>query len=335
MKKYLILTWVLLLMVSLSSVVFAGEYLVKPGDVLWKIASDNGMSVKELAAINRIKDPNRIFPGQVIRFQVAQGALKETEGEVLKMTNAQKAVAVIESLGTSNTEPVAFINPNKYIQHNLGVKDGLAGFGELVQILPEGTWAKNIRVIEDGDFVVMHNEYNFFGPKVGFDIFRFEDGQIVEHWDNLGEITPPNPSGHTQLDGPVDVSDLDKTEVNKALVKGFVDDVLMGASPEKITEYVSTEEYIQHNSAVADGLDGLGAALQALAEAGTPMIYTENHRVLGEGNFVVAVSEGQFLGGHVAFYDLFRLEDGKIVEHWDVIEEIPAEDKWMNTNGKF
>jgi predicted SnoaL-like aldol condensation-catalyzing enzyme len=43
---------------------------------------------------------------------------------------------------------------------------------------------------------------------------------------------------------------------------------------------------------------------------------------LGEGDFVLSVSEGQFLGENVAFYDLFRVEDGKIVEHWDTIEEI-------------
>ena len=33
----------------------------------------------------------------------------------------------------------------------------------------------------------LHTDYNFFGPKIGFDIFRFEDGKIVEHWDNLQE----------------------------------------------------------------------------------------------------------------------------------------------------
>ena len=61
-----------------------------------------------------------------------------------------------------------------------------------------------------------------------------------------------------------------------------------------------------------------------MAKAGTPMTYSKNHMILGEGNFVLAVSEGLFLGNHVAFYDLFRIEDGKIVEHWDTIEEIPA-----------
>jgi predicted SnoaL-like aldol condensation-catalyzing enzyme len=326
LKKFIGVLLSMLMVFSMSVMAFAEEYVVKPGDVLWKIAAENGTTYKELARINEIKNPHLIFPGQII-------ILNEKEDET--MTNAQKAVALIESLGTSNMEPVGYINPNNYIQHNLGVKDGLEGFGEVVKMLPKGTYGKNIRVFQDGDYVVMHNDYNFFGPKVGFDIFRFENGLIVEHWDNLAEITPPNPSGRTQLDGAVEVKDLEKTDANKLLIDGFVKDVLMGAAPDKITDYVSTETYLQHNSSVADGLDGLGAALQALAEAGTPMVYEKNHMILGQGNFVLTVSEGQFLGKHVSYYDLFRVEDGKIVEHWDVIEEIPAKDKWMNNNGKF
>ena len=54
--------------------------------------------------------------------------------------------------------------------------------------LPKGSARVNtVRVFEDGDFVFAHTEYDFFGPKIGFDIFRFEDGKIVEHWDNLQE----------------------------------------------------------------------------------------------------------------------------------------------------
>ena len=66
-----------------------------------------------------------------------------------------------------------------------------------------------------------------------------------------------------------------------------------------------------------------------------PMKYEKNHILLGEGSFVLSVSEGLFMNKHVSFYDLFRIEDGKIVEHWDTIEEILPKDKWQNTNGKF
>ena len=255
----------------------------------------------------------------------------------MELSNKAKAVALIESLETGAHEPVAYINPDKYIQHNLAVADGLAGFGEVVANAPEGGFkAKVVRAFQDGDYVFLHNQYDFFGPKAGFDIFRFEDGRIVEHWDNLTEITPPNPSGRTQFDGATAVTDLDKTEANKNLVRGFVNDVLKAGKAEKLTEYISTETYLQHNSAVADGLDGLSAALQYFAENGLVMEYHKVHQVLGEGNFVLTVSEGKFgQGEHVAFYDLFRVEEDKIVEHWDVIQGIPPQAEWKNTNGKF
>ncbi len=106
---------------------------------------------------------------------------------------------------------------------------------------------------------------------------------------------------------------------------------------DKLTSFISPKEggYIQHNTVVADDLSGLGAALGALAEQGMPMIYSANHKILGEGNFVLAISEGEFLKKHVAFYDLFRLENGMIVEHWDTVEAIPAKSDWKNNNGKF
>ena len=54
-----------------------------------------------------------------------------------------------------------------------------------------------------------------------------------------------------------------------------------------------------------------------LAMADMPLVYDKNHMILGQGNFVLTVSEGRFRNKHVSFYDLFRLENGKLVEHWD------------------
>ena len=86
---------------------------------------------------------------------------------------------------------------------------------------------------------------------------------------------------------------------------------------------------------IADGLDGLGAALAAMADQGIEMIYTETHMVLAQGNFVLAVSEGTFGGAPTSYYDLWRVENGKIAEHWDVMETIADEATWANENGKF
>ena len=74
----------------------------------------------------------------------------------------------------------------------------------------------------------------------------------------------------------------------------------MGKAPEKLTSYFDGNRYIQHNPAIANGLDGLGAALKWMAEN-----------------------------------DIFRLENGKIVEHWDNIQAIPTDGQWANPNGKF
>ena len=256
--------------------------------------------------------------------------------EIMTISNKQKVTELLKSIETGAAEPIAYINPNKYIQHNQAVGDGLAGFGALLQQLPEGSAKVNtLRVFGDGNYVIAHTDYNFFGPKIGIDIFRFEDGLIVEHWDNLQEKVTETASGRSQIDGPTEVNDLDKTEANKTLVSNLINDIFLGANPDKITDYISTEQYDQHNPGVKDGLAGLGEALASLAEAGMPMVYEKNHIVLGEGNFVLSVSEGIFMKERVSFYDLFRVENGRVVEHWDTIEKLTPASDAMNTNGKF
>ena len=253
-----------------------------------------------------------------------------------ELSNKDKAVAVLNSLETGDPTAITNINPYKYIQHNLAVADGLTGFGEVMKHAPEGGFkAKVVRSFQDGNYTFSHTIYDFFGPKVGFDIFRFEDGKIVEHWDNLAELTPANPSGHTQTDGTTEIKDLDKTEANKAIVDEFLNIVLVNGEFDKMANYFDGDNYIQHNSMIGDGLSGLGKALEDMAKNGVTMVYDRVHKVLGEGNFVLAVSEGKFAGAHTSFYDLFRIENGKIAEHWDIIETILPEADRKNTNGKF
>ena len=72
-----------------------------------------------------------------------------------------------------------------------------------------------------------------------------------------------------------------------------------------------------------------------MAAQGVTMKFDQIHKVLGEGNVVLTVSEGTFAGRHSAFYDLFRVQSGKIAEHWHTIETIPPQAEWKNTNGKF
>ncbi|AHG49912.1 hypothetical protein RLEG12_03210 (plasmid) [Rhizobium leguminosarum bv. trifolii CB782] len=283
------------------------------------------------------------FPRRTVLAMAAilplAGGLKVTSAHATEtqMTPQEKQVVdLLKSIETGAAEPVGVINPEKYIQHNLGAADGLKGFGELLAALPKGSAKVNtLRVFQDGDFVFAHSEYDFLGPKIGFDIFRFENGKIVEHWDNLQQTAGPNPSGNSMVDGTTEAEDLAGTETNKKLVSTFVDDILVNGRMEKLAGYFDGDNYIQHNPAIANGLSGLGAALKAMTEAGVTMKYDTVHKVLGKGNFVLTVSEGTFAGKPTSFYDLFRVENGKIAEHWDTIEAIPAKADWKNQNGKF
>ena len=259
------------------------------------------------------------------------------QSETTMSIRKKQVVDLLKAIETGAGEPVAVINPEKYIQHNLGAADGLAGFSQLLKALPPGSARVDTkRVFQDGDYVFAHTDYNFFGPKTGFDIFRFENGRIVEHWDNLQEKpAAPNPSGHTMLDGERSATDLSRTEANKTLVRTFVDDILVNGRMDRLAGYFDGDNYLQHNPQIADKLSGLGAALEAMAKQGVTMKYDRVHRVLGEGNFVLVASEGNFAGSHVSFYDLFRVQGGKIAEHWDTIEPISPRAQWKNNNGKF
>ena len=252
-------------------------------------------------------------------------------------TRKQQIRDLLKSIETGDSTAVAVVNPDKYIQHNPETHEGGEGLAALFKRLSKTSPHVNIvRAFEDGEYVFAHTEYDFATSKIGFEIFRFEEGLVVEHWDNLqAKSGESNPSGHTMTDGPTKPTDLGKTRQNKDLVRAFVDDILVKGRMDKLTGYFDGDTYTQHNPLIADGLSGLGAALEEFAKQGILMKYERIHRVLGEGDFVLVVSEGSLAGNHSSFYDLFRVADGKIAEHWDTIETIAPRDQWRNENGKF
>lgn len=257
-----------------------------------------------------------------------------------------RAMMVLQGLQTGDvTAAETYINADTYIQHNLSAPDGREAFLDLIPAAADGGATVNMhRVLVMGDMVAIHTTYflpMMGGDLVGFDVFRFdENGLIVEHWDNLIPVDTPNPSGRTQTDGAVAITDLEQTQANCEKVVEFIDRSLINPDPElDITQYINPEMYLQHNPAVADGLEGFGGFMQSLAENNQVMGYTEVHFVVAQGNFVLTASEGVFGDADnptpTAFYDLFRLENGLIVEHWDVIAPIPPQNEWANDNGKF
>ncbi len=244
--------------------------------------------------------------------------------------------ALLKGIETGDPASVAVVNQNKYIQHNPHTHEGSEGLAELFKRLSKSSPLVNIvRVFEDGDYVFAHTEYDFARSSIGFEVFRFENGLTVEHWDNIQQRQGPNPSGHSMVDGPTEATDLDQTEANREIVRSFVEDILVNRRFERLKHYIDDERFIQHNPRIADGLSALRSALKTSSDDGIAIKYDRMHRVLADGNFVLSVSEGFLDGVHSSFYDLYRIADGKLVEHWDTTEAIPPRSEWKNDNGKF
>lgn len=245
--------------------------------------------------------------------------------------------ALLKGIETGDAEAVAVVNEEKYTQHNPQTHEGSEGLAALFKRLSKTSPRVNIvRVFADGDFVFAHTEYDFARSNIGFEIFRFEDGLAVEHWDNIQKRLGPNPSGHTMVDGPTEANDLGRTEYNRDIVQSFVDDILINGRFDKLQNYIDEDHFTEHNPRIGDGLSALRSALSDPASNdGITIQYDRTHRLLAEGDFVLSVSEGYLNGVHSSFYDLYRVSDGKLVEHWDTTDAIPSRGEWKNDNGKF
>ena len=244
--------------------------------------------------------------------------------------------ALLKSIETGDPGPIAVVDEAKYIQHNPQTKEGSEGLAALFQRLSNTSPRVNIvRAFEDGDFVFAHTEYDFASRKIGFEVFRFEDGRAVEHWDNIQERLGPNPSGQNMVDGSTEIVDTELTESNRAFVRRFVDTVLVEGQLDRLTDFLNKNTYVEHNPRLGNDISILLSALEAKNEGVRRIDYRRVHRVLAEGNFVLCVSEGNYDGVHSAFYDLFRASNGEIVEHWDTTEKIAPRSEWKNDNGKF
>lgn len=113
-----------------------------------------------------------------------------------------------------------------YIQHNPKVPTGRAAFVSLIpQLASFGSKIKNIRMLNDGQYVIMHHQWDNatpfgFDTTAAFHIIRFnEQGFIAEHWNVMTALDAPNTSGRNLIDGETTIDDLDKTLQNKAKIR--------------------------------------------------------------------------------------------------------------------
>jgi predicted SnoaL-like aldol condensation-catalyzing enzyme len=123
-----------------------------------------------------------------------------------------------------------------------------------------------------------------------------------------------------------------KEEANKKKVVEFYEKALNQKDVAAVDKYLGP--YRQHNPQAADGPDGLKGYIGYLKST-APNFKFEIKRVLADGDFVILHVHGIPEPGvrGLAIVDIFRVDGERIVEHWDVIQEIP--EKAANSNGMF
>ena len=253
-----------------------------------------------------------------------------------KIENAKNLY--LKGIKEGHVEVVKTYTGNRYTQHSTGMKDGADGFIEFFKGFLERTNDRDIRVIraiEDGNNVFVHvyqDIDNGTAKWVTTDMFDTdENDRMIEHWDVIAAYTEVDEtaSGNDVVLGDFELKDLDKTDENKKLVRNFIVDVFQNGNHDSVEKYISTEKYIQHNPNVPNGIDALKQFL-----ATQDFQYDFILKIMGQGDHVVSYSKSIFNKEEFAVFDIFRIEQGKIVEHWDNMEPIPPRSEWTNT-GKF
>jgi predicted SnoaL-like aldol condensation-catalyzing enzyme len=240
----------------------------------------------------------------------------------------EKVLTMIQGIRTSDAElATKYINPAKYIEHNPFSADGIDGLRHYIRRFPDENYhLKVLRIFQDGPYVFTQEEGHILGRSVFFDIFRFEDDLIVEHWVFSAKGEPPNQSGHTQSDGPTQSKPTEDKETNKSFMREYYETVHIAGNHSQIPKYFSGNHCIRHEPGVQDGVEAFIRDVDA----------ARHHRTIdaikylfGQDDFVFVAAKGSLEGHPCVYVDLYRVENEKIAEHWGIVEKL---DDWKNPN---
>lgn len=213
-----------------------------------------------------------------------------------------------------------------YRQHSTGVSEGKEAFKAFFTDFFKRNPERDIQVVrafEDGEYVFMHVYQNLNQGQAQWittDIFRAdEDGRIIEHWDVIDAFHQDD-----EVFGSFEIKDEELTEFNKSVVKTYLTEVMQNHKLDTFSQYVD-DEMKEHD---------LNITHYAKWIQEQDVQYDFVFKVLGAGNYVVAYSKVSIDHQDYALFDIFRLDQGKIVEHWMNKEIMPAYAELTNS-GKF
>ncbi|MEM8908024.1 MAG: nuclear transport factor 2 family protein [Bacteroidota bacterium] len=281
---------------------------------------------------NPIKNCDSI-PGFVQNFL----DLDDTQSGIDTVSNETKVRRFLAALGSGDTTVLEFVSDDDFVQHNPFIEDGKAGLQNLINGTATGIVITIHRFFSDGNAYITHSTYggtwNGGTPQVVFDVFAFDNGIMVEHWDNL--IDEVSAGAVTQTSGPTSINEPDQTNANRLMIENMSSDVLLRGLDTTYSIYFSDiANYVQHGVGANPAVSSFSEALANMT--GGIRDFVEFKYVNGE--FALVLSEAtQIMGmdtSQNAHYDLFRIEEDLIVEHWEVVQKIPTEGL-ANDNGKW
>ncbi|MEU1275651.1 ester cyclase [Streptomyces sp. NPDC005799] len=262
-----------------------------------------------------------------------------------RQTAANKAMVVYFYDQLWNHDNLAvideFVRPD-YIQHDPHSPNGPEPLRQLLTKL----WAANPdmhthidRVAAEGDLVLLYSDGTAApGAKTQavVDIFRVQDGKIAEHWDVIQDAPDSTASGNDmfstlsspRLPGP---DPRVSTAASKRVVSALVSEVTTGRDVTAFDRYVAGP-YSQHDPQTPNGTTAAKEFFTSTFAA-HPDFSVGVKRVIAEGDYVAVHSNYKFAADDRGFavFDLFRVRHGKVVEHWDAVQPVPATSANDNT----
>jgi len=215
------------------------------------------------------------------------------------------------------------IDKNKHVQHNPNYSNGSKGYKNLMKTKYNSQKFDVYRLTEYNDYVFAHSilkdSVDLF---TCMDIFEFSEGKIIGHFFGR-ELIAQNPetTNNVTISGPTSSMNDNADNIRLKVAANFIRFSRIEGDQNKNRNMVDVDNFTEHNQYIFKSKNPLLNYYYDLKSAGFDQEYDQLISAVGGGNYAITVSKGIRNENPVQIFDLFRFEDTRIVEHWDVVQE--------------